>query len=100
MSAFVLLEVLERVTSGSSLAELIHTGILPIGIVAQVGIGFLAARAIRWLLRTADRVAAALGRAAVPRSPARSASAPPGAGLHPGRPHLSAAGVRGPPSAV
>jgi hypothetical protein len=100
VSAFVLLEVLERVTAGSPLAELIHTGILPIGIAAQVGIGYLAARAIRWLLRTADRAAAVLGRAAVP--PRRSVQRP----LHPelvfvpaGR-YLSAAGVRGPPSAV
>ncbi|MGZ8641247.1 MAG: hypothetical protein ACXWYF_07340, partial [Actinomycetota bacterium] len=62
--AFVLLEVLERVTAGSPLAELVHTGILPIGIAAQVAIGHLAALAIRWLLRTADRVAAAFGRAA------------------------------------
>ena len=85
VSAFVLLEVLERVTAGVPLAELVHTGILPIGVAVQVGIGYLAARAIRWLLRAADRVAAALGRAGRDFPPGRSASAPAGAGLRPGR---------------
>ena len=46
------MEVLERVTAGAPLAELIHTGILPIGIAAQAAIGCVAAQAIRWLLRS------------------------------------------------
>ena len=60
--AFIGMEVLERVTAGSPLSELIRTGILPIGVAAQVAIGILAAFVIRWLLLAADRVAAALGR--------------------------------------
>ena len=100
VSAFLLLEVLERVTAGSPLADLVRTGILPIGIVAQAGIGYLAARVIRWLLRTAERVAAGF-------RPAPSTSRRIGPGLLPpeqvyipaGR-HLSATGVRGPPSSV
>jgi hypothetical protein len=99
VGAFILLEVLERVTAGSPLAELIHTGILPIGIVAQVGIGHLAALAIRWLLHTADRVAVALGRAIACR---RIVLRPllPATIFVPAERYLSAAGVRGPPSSV
>jgi len=92
--------VLERVTAGSPLAELIRSGILPIGIAAQIAIGFLAGFVIRWLLRTADRVAAALGRAATP--PRRDVPRPslPRSVFIPVDRQLSAAGVRGPPSSV
>jgi hypothetical protein len=98
--AFVLMEVLERVTAGSSLTDLIHTGILPIGIAAQAAIGCLAALAIRWLLRAADRAAAALGRPVA--TPRRTATRPllPAPVFVPAGRHLSAAGVRGPPSTV
>ena len=98
--AFVLLEVLERVTAGAPLAELIHTGILPIGIVAQAAIGYVAAQAIRWLLRAADRVAAALGRRAA--TPRRTATRPllPELVFVPAGRYLSASGVRGPPSTI
>jgi hypothetical protein len=100
VSAFVALEVLERLTAGSPLAELIHTGILPIGIAAQVGIGYLAARAIRWLMRTADLVADARGRVAVP--PRRVVLDPhqPEPVFVPTERHLSATGVRGPPASI
>lgn len=100
VSAFVILEVLERVTAGSPLAELIHTSVLPIGIAVQVGIGYLAALAIRWLLRTADRVAAAFACAAVaPRQEVPRPLVPVPVFVPAGR-HLCAAGVRGPPSSV
>jgi hypothetical protein len=100
VSAFVALEVLERLTAGSPLAELIHTGILPIGIAAQVGIGYLAARAIRSLMRTADRVAEALGRAAVPPPWVAPGSLHPEPVFVPAERHLSATGVRGPPPSI
>ena len=98
--AFVAMEVLERVTAGSPLSELIRTGILPIGVAAQVTIGFLAAFAIRWLLRAADRVAEALGHASAP--PRRDVPRPllPDPVFVSDFRHLSAAGVRGPPSSV
>jgi hypothetical protein len=98
--AFVALEVLERVTAGSPLSDLIRSGILPIGVVAQITVGLLAASMIRWLLLTADRVAAAMGRAAAP--PRRDMPRPllPEPVFVPIFPHLSAAGVRGPPSSV
>ena len=98
--AFVAMEVLERVTAGSPLPELIRSGILPIGVAAQITIGFLAAFAIRWLLRAADRVAETLGLAAAP--PRRDEPRPllPEPVFAPVFRHLSAAGVRGPPSCV
>ena len=98
--AFVALEVLERVTAGSPLSELIRSGILPIGVAAQITIGFLASFAIRWLLRAADRVATALGHAAAP--PRRDVPRPllPEPVFVPVFRHLSAAGVRGPPSSA
>jgi len=94
------LEVLERVTAGAPLAELIHTGILPIGIVAQAAIGYVAAQALRWLLRAADRVAAALSRR--PATPRRTATRPlpPELVFVPAGRYLSASGVRGPPSTI
>ena len=87
-------------TAGSPLSELIRSGILPIGVVAQVGIGFLAALAIRWLLRTADRVAGALRRTAVPATRVVLRPLRPEPVFVPAVRHLSAAGVRGPPSSV
>jgi hypothetical protein len=98
--AFIAMEVLERVTAGSPLSELIRTGVLPIGIAAQVAIGILAAFVVRSLLRAAHRVAAALGHAAPHprRDPSRRLLPQPV--FVPVYPHLSAAGVRGPPSSV
>lgn len=100
VSAFVAIEVLERVTSGSPLAELIHTGILPIGIATQIGLGSFAAHAIRWLLRTADRVATAFARAAIPSRRIVPRPLYPELVFIPAERPLCAAGVRGPPSAV
>ena len=62
-----LMEVLERVTAGAPLAELIRTGMLPIGVAAQVGVGFVAA-AVDPLAASHRRSGrrGALGRAAVP----------------------------------
>jgi hypothetical protein len=100
VSAFVLMEVLERVTAGSPLAELIHTGILPAGIAVQVAVGYLAAWAIRWLLRTADRVAGTFGRTGIaPRREVLRTLLPEPV-FRSAVPHLSATSVRGPPPYV
>jgi hypothetical protein len=99
VSAFVLMEVLERVTAGAPLDGLIRTGILPIGVGVQVAVALLAAVAIRWLVRAADHVAAVLARPGAPRPRGVVAIAVPTAIPVPVRRHLSAAGVRGPPSA-
>jgi hypothetical protein len=99
VSAFVLMEVLERVTAGAPLGALVRTGVLPIGIATQAIVALVAAASIRWMLRVADRVVAVLSRPVPPRSVAA---------VHPiplpvfsaVRRHLSAAGVRGPPLSV
>ncbi len=94
------MEVLERVTAGAPLADLVHTGILPIGIAAQVAIGYLAAQAIRWLLRAADLVAAALKNGTRPSNRIVTRPLPPELVFVPAGRRLSATGVRGPPSSV
>ena len=97
VSAFVLMEVVERLTAGAPLGGL--ATVLPIGIAIQALVALLAAGLIHLLLRTADRVAAALGRPArTPPHPVLAAAAPEAVAIPLGR-HLSAAGVRGPPSA-
>jgi hypothetical protein len=100
VGAFVLLEVLERVTSGSPLAELARTGILPIGIAVQIGIGYVAGQVIRWLLRVADHAVTAFGHGAGPWRRVVPLPAPPETVVARATRHLSAAGVRGPPSLV
>jgi len=98
ISAFVLMEVLERVTAGAPLGGL--ASVLPLGIATQTVVALLAATLIRLLLRTADRVAAALGRPApLSTRPIVTFATPRPVAIPLGR-HLSAAGVRGPPSAA
>jgi hypothetical protein len=102
VAAFCAMEVLERVMAGSPVGALARSDILPVGVAANIAVALLGAIALRWLLRTADRVAevAATGSAApilphrtlllmLPEAPAR-------------RSHLELAAVpaRGPPSPV
>lgn len=72
IGAFLSMEVLERMISGAPLAGLIHGGLLPVGVGAQLVVAGGVAVLIRLLLRASDRIAAALGRA--PRVPAPRAS--------------------------
>jgi hypothetical protein len=100
ISAFVLMEVLERVTAGAPLAELVRSGVLPIGVAIQALVALVAAASIRWMLRVADRVAAALSRPAVPPRTTTAERPLPQPVFRAARRHLSAAGVRGPPLSV
>ena len=100
VSAFVLMEVLERVTAGAPLGGLIRTGVLPIGIATQAVVALVAAASIRWILRVADRVAAALSRPAPALRAVEIARAVPLPVFPAVGRHLSAAGVRGPPPSV
>ena len=100
VSAFVLMEVLERVTAGAPLGELVRSGVLPIGIATQAVVALVAAASIRWMLRVADRVAAVLSRPTVPPRAVASAHPIPLPVFSEVRRHLSAAGVRGPPLSV
>ncbi len=99
VSAFVLMEVLERVTAGAPLDALVRTGVLPVGVATQAIVALVAAASIRWILRVADRVAAVLSRPAV--SPRTIVAHPlPQPVFRVERRQLSAAGVRGPPLSV
>jgi hypothetical protein len=98
--AFIILEVLERLTAGSPLAELVRSGVLPIGIAAQIAVGCVAGSAIAWLHRAADRVAAAFGRAAAPIRLIVRRPVPPEVVVVRATHQLSATGVRGPPPSV
>jgi hypothetical protein len=66
VGAFVAMELLERVLAGSPVGALFRGGILPIGVVANVGVALMGAIVLRWILRSADRLAeaAASGSAA------------------------------------
>jgi hypothetical protein len=100
VSAFVLMEATERIVGGVPLAGLLRSGILPLGVAAQVAVGLVAAATIRWLLRVADLVADVLARATTSPSRASGALRPRVAAFVVPDRHLSATGVRGPPSSV
>jgi hypothetical protein len=55
--AFVAMELFERVLAGSSVGALFRGGILPVGVLANVGVALIGTIALRWVLRAADRVA-------------------------------------------
>ena len=98
MAAFVGMETAERLVAGVPLVELLHGGLLAIGVVTQL----LVAAAIAWILHRvptiAARTAAALRSASMnaPR-PALAVVAPP-AGLPHRAPDRSIDPIRGPPS--
>ncbi len=99
VSAFLGMEVLERVATGAALAGLFQAHLLPLGIAAQIGVASLAAAAIRWLLRLADRVASLATGAEAPQRQVAAYALPTGAFAPTGR-ELFATGVRGPPTAL
>lgn len=96
MMAFASMELLERISAGAPMTGVLHHGILPLGLVIQVVVAALGALIIRWLLRAADRIAWALGRAPAPFDRATAAFTIPTFHV-PARPALAAAGIRGPP---
>jgi hypothetical protein len=96
MVAFAVMELLERLSAGAPVAGVLHHGILPVGLLIQVGIATLAAIVIRWLLRAADRIESALSSAPTLLEGAAHVILPT---FHaPARRALSAAGIRGPPT--
>ena len=50
------MEIMERVSSGAPLADLMQRGLLPSGIAVQVAVALAGALAVRWLLRAAGRL--------------------------------------------
>lgn len=95
--AFTLMEVVERLSSGAPLADLLRHGLLPAGIVIQVLVAAVSALAIRWLLRAVDRIQGAL--AAVATLPRPLFVGVAAVGWHPPLRLVTAAdGIRGPPA--
>jgi hypothetical protein len=64
MAAFGGMEVLERLSAGVSPLDLLHGGVLPVGLAVQALVALATALTIRWLLRAAERFAAVLATAA------------------------------------
>lgn len=60
VGAFAAMEVVERLVSGSPLGDFVRGGLLPVGAVANIAVALVGAVALRWILRAADRVAAAV----------------------------------------
>jgi hypothetical protein len=99
MAAFVGMEVLERLTAGVSPLDLLHGGVLPVGLAVQALVALATALSIRWLLRAAERFAAVLATAAP-----LPAAATAGMALEPSSPAPARDGglpfsIRGPPAA-
>jgi hypothetical protein len=102
VAAFCAMEVLERVMAGSPVGALARSDILPVGVVANIAVALLGAIALRWILRTADRVAeVAAGGSAAPILPRPTLLLPlPVAPARPSLLELAAVPARGPPSPV
>jgi hypothetical protein len=75
-AAFAAMEGLERVTAGDPLSGLLHHGLLPVGLAAQVVLALAIAHVIRWLLRAADTLAERLAQPRLVRSDAFPVAAP------------------------
>jgi hypothetical protein len=98
--AFVVMELTERAVAGSGFGDLTHGGLVPLGVLIQLGVALVGAALLLLVLRVADRVAAPLPPAVpLPRTASIAFALPPAPSLHT-RLALAAVGVRGPPSPV
>jgi hypothetical protein len=98
--AFVTMELTERAVAGTGFGDLAHSGLLPLGVLIQLGVALAGAVLLRLVLGAADRVAAALPAAAPsPRVAALSFDLPP-APARRTRIAVATVGVRGPPLLV
>ena len=102
VAAFCAMEVLERVMAGSPVGALARSAILPVGVLANVGVALLGAIVLRRLLCTADRVAEVVATAAAaPILPRPTLLLPlPAAPARPSLLELATVAARGPPSPV
>jgi hypothetical protein len=99
VGAFASMELVERLGGGAPLRGVLHDGLLPLGLMIQVGVALAGAVAVRWLLHVAE-IAAEGGRPAslwpdIEALVLGSSSVP--APIVVGHP---ATGIRGPPSVV
>ncbi len=96
-AAFLVMEIGERLLSGSSLHDLTHGSLLATGLGVQLLIAFAGALALRFTEHAAD-VVESLGRApAVTSVPSLVIGAPLAAAVMPMRPAMRATASRAPP---
>jgi hypothetical protein len=66
--AFVVMELVERAVAGAGFADLLHGGLLPLGVALQLALAVVGAVLLRLVLRAGDLVAATvLARPELPR---------------------------------
>jgi hypothetical protein len=97
VGAFLAMEVLERVSSGAPLADLMHHGLLPWGVAVQVAVALAGAVAVRLLLRAAGRLQEIFAAPAPIPAFAVVARLVASTSVPAARPTPLAAGIRGPP---
>lgn len=56
-SAFAGQEILERIVTGTPLADLVHQHLLVAGLVAQVAVAFASSAVLQWIARSSARLA-------------------------------------------
>jgi hypothetical protein len=98
VTAFVGQELLERLVSRSPLGELVHDHILLIGVAVQILLALAGAAALRWLVRTSDRLVDVVARRAAPPLRSVLVSVPTQPNPVHGRTLPSCPSVRAPPS--
>lgn len=96
VAAFTGMEILERLWSGAPVAGVLRGGLLPLGIAIQFALAAVAALAIRWLLRAADRTSDVLAGISLLAPPRTAGLALPSMRI-PERGSLRAIVIRGPP---
>jgi hypothetical protein len=98
--AFVAMELTERAVAGAGFADLLHGGLLPLGIALQLALAVVGAILLRLVLRAADLVAAAApARSALP-DPASLTFGIPASPAHARSSVGGAVAARAPPSPV
>ena len=99
--AFVGMEVMERLAAGAGMDDLTSGGLLATGIGLNIVVALVGARALRSVLRLADR-AAAVARSGAPVAPRRAVAGPvpPRTSEPPPPPSFRILPARAPPPAV
>jgi hypothetical protein len=98
--AFVAMELVERAVAGAGFADLLHGGLLPLGVALQLTLAVVGAVLLRMVLRAADLVAASVhARAGLPR-PASLTLVLLASRRHARTAVTGGPGVRAPPSPV
>jgi hypothetical protein len=99
VTAFLAMEVAERLAARVPLGQLAHGPLVPVGIAAQIAMATLGALVVFTLCRAADRAAAVLG-SAIPPPRILSAGVAVIPAARPARIAVPVATGRGPPSAL